>query len=51
MKCMKCNYDNLDGMKYCVSCGCELLTPEQKAQKAAANKKSVEMPIQSIQIQ
>ncbi len=41
MRCIKCNYDNLDGMKYCVSCGSELLTPEQKAKKAEANKKSV----------
>ena len=41
MRCNKCNYDNLDGMKYCVSCGAELLTPQQKEEKIKENNKSV----------
>ena len=41
MRCSKCGYDNLDGMKYCVSCAAELLTPEQRTEKVEENKKSV----------
>ncbi len=33
MKCIKCNYDNLDGMKYCVNCGFELMTKEENAKR------------------
>ena len=41
MRCNKCNYDNLDGMKYCVSCGAELLTPQQKEEKVKEGNRSV----------
>ena len=30
MRCIKCNYDNLDGLQYCVNCGSPLMTMEEK---------------------
>ena len=30
MRCIKCNYDNLDGLQYCVNCGSPLITMEEK---------------------
>jgi hypothetical protein len=41
MRCNKCNYDNLDGMKYCVSCGAELLTPQQKEERVKEGNRTV----------
>jgi len=41
MRCIKCNYDNLDGMKYCVSCGAELITRDEKMRRTAEGEKSL----------
>ena len=40
MRCINCNYDNLDGLQYCVSCGSPLITLEdkQKQELAGQNK-------------
>ncbi len=41
MRCIKCNYDNLDGLKYCVSCGSPLITEEDKEKMEAASAKKM----------
>ena len=41
MRCINCNYDNLEGMRYCVSCGQELITVEEKSKRAEESKKGL----------
>ena len=41
MRCIKCGYDNLEGMRYCVSCGNELMTLEEKSKRAEESKKGL----------
>lgn len=38
MRCIKCGYENIEGLKYCSSCGHELLTQEQYAKKERQKK-------------
>ncbi len=41
MRCINCGYDNLEGMRYCVSCGSELMTAEEKTKRAEESKKGL----------
>jgi hypothetical protein len=41
MRCIKCGYDNLEGMKYCVHCGSELMTLEEKNKRKEEGEKGV----------
>ena len=45
MKCIKCGYDNLDGLKYCTSCGNELLTKEQMKKKEGKKRSKLALRI------
>ncbi len=45
MRCINCGYENLDGLKYCSSCGQELLTIEQKDQREKQKRSSSAMKI------
>ena len=40
MKCIKCGYDNLDGLQYCSHCNAELITREEKAKRLAEGEQS-----------
>ena len=42
MKCIKCGYDNLEGMKYCVSCGAELITRDEKNRRISDGNRGLE---------
>ena len=50
MRCIKCNYDNLEGMKYCVSCGAELITRDEKLKRQAEGEKSISKLYKIIKI-
>lgn len=41
MRCLKCGYNNLEGLKYCSSCGGELLTEEEYNKKIRESNKEV----------
>lgn len=41
MRCLKCGYNNLEGLKYCSSCGGELLTEEEYNIKLRESNKEV----------
>ena len=41
MRCLKCGYNNLEGLKYCSSCGGELLTEEEYNEKIRESNKEV----------
>jgi len=40
MRCINCGYDNLEGMKYCVKCGKELMTLDEKGKRKEAGENS-----------
>ena len=42
MRCIKCGYENIEGLKYCSSCGEELLTQEQMVRRNKQNKSKAE---------
>ena len=41
MRCLKCGYNNLEGLKYCSSCGEELLTEEEYNLKIRESNREV----------
>ena len=41
MRCLKCGYNNLEGLKYCSSCGEELLTEEEYNLRIRESSKEV----------
>lgn len=45
MRCIKCGYENIEGLKYCSSCGEELLTQEQMARRDKQNKSKMALKI------
>ena len=45
MRCIKCGYDNIEGLKYCSSCGQELLTQEQLAKRQRQNNSKMALRI------
>ena len=45
MRCIKCGYENIEGLKYCSNCGQELLTQEQFAKKEKQNKSKMALKV------
>ena len=45
MRCIKCGYENIEGLKYCSSCGEELLTQEQMVRRNKQNKSKMALKI------
>ena len=41
MRCIKCGYQNIEGLKYCASCGQELMTQEEYDMRSNEKKSSV----------
>jgi hypothetical protein len=39
MRCINCGYDNLEGMRYCVKCGNELMTLDEKGKRKEESEK------------
>jgi uncharacterized membrane protein YvbJ len=38
MRCIKCGYENLEGLKFCSNCGSELLTEDELSKKKAKKR-------------
>ncbi len=45
MRCIKCGYENIDGLKYCTNCGQELLTQEQMKKKESKKRSKMALKI------
>ena len=45
MRCIKCGYENIDGLKYCSSCGQELLTQDQMKKREGQKRTKMALKI------